>query len=172
MAVGVGTDPGGDADRLRVSPPGGQAGRRSTVGSQYLTVGLVRWKIKLQQYKYLKNICVLLFLKFKFIWNYTTQDFRRFLFGFLRIGLVLLSYRGYRGKADWYTTHNVDWVMTGCCHPGWSVWDFVSPIVSLGRCVPWMMRPLDNASLTDGSCYIGTDLPFAGLSRVGLQRRS
>jgi hypothetical protein len=31
--------------------------------------------------------------------------------------------------------------------------DFVSP----GRCAPWMMRPLDNASLTYGSCYNGAD---------------
>ena len=48
LAAGVGTDPGGDADRLRGSPPGGQAGRRSTVGSQkYLIVGLVKCKISL-----------------------------------------------------------------------------------------------------------------------------
>jgi hypothetical protein len=34
--------------------------------------------------------------------------------------------------------------------------------VSHGRCVPCMMRPLDNVSLTDGSCYIGADQPYAG----------
>jgi hypothetical protein len=28
--------------------------------------------------------------------------------------------------------------------------------VSFGRCLPWVMRPLHNASLTDGFCYIGT----------------
>jgi hypothetical protein len=29
------------------------------------------------------------------------------------------------------------------------------------------MRPLDNASLTDGSCYIGTDWPYAEFWRRG-----
>ncbi len=39
--------------------------------------------------------------------------------------------------------------------------------VSLGRCVPWMMRPAYNPSLTDGSCYLGTDWPYGGLGRIG-----
>ncbi len=33
--------------------------------------------------------------------------------------------------------------------------------VSLGRWVPWMICLIDNASVTDGSCYIVTDWPFA-----------
>jgi hypothetical protein len=35
--------------------------------------------------------------------------------------------------------------------------------VFLERCIPWMMRLFDNASLTDGSCYSGTDWLYAGL---------
>ncbi len=44
--------------------------------------------------------------------------------------------------------------------------------VSLGWCVSWMMRPLGNASLTDGLCYIGTDWPFVAIGKVELLRRS
>ncbi len=58
----------------------------------------------------------------------------------------------------------VDGSMTGSCIPEQCV-TLADPsgnlypldIVSLGRSVPLMMRSIDNASLTDGSCYIGTD---------------
>jgi hypothetical protein len=43
---------------------------------------------------------------------------------------------------------------------------------SLGRHVPWTMLPLDDASLNDVSRPFGTDWPYAEISCVGLYRHS
>ncbi len=49
-------------------------------------------------------------------------------------------------------------------------------IASLGWCIPWTMHPLNNASfglcISWWICPFGTDWPYAGKGRVGMQRRS
>ncbi len=65
--------------------------------------------------------------------------------------------------------------------PGWSVPYLMHPLdkASLGRgipwtmlhwCVPWTVGPLDYASITSGSRNIGTDCPYNREGLLGLQR--